>query len=225
MAGRSGPGPGTYMLPPTVGYDKHDITRKRNPAYSMAVKTSVYSKKPSPGPYSIKQNQTRFGDTYNPAYSMGIKTALVARDKVPGPGTYAPEKCPPMKETRPPAYTIGARTPLHKAGLGPGPNQYSVPTTVGVGPRYTMTGKPGGLKCDKSPGPAKYDPTNLNIYKQKAPRVTITGRTAGVSDRSRNPGPAAYCPMYRPCRGGGQITFGVKHSDNSPPLILEEDNF
>ena len=64
------------MLPPTVGYEKHDATRKRNPAYSMGVKAPMDLKKPGPAPYNLRQNQTRFGNCYSPAYSIGARTGI-----------------------------------------------------------------------------------------------------------------------------------------------------
>ncbi|PSN42985.1 hypothetical protein C0J52_22936 [Blattella germanica] len=115
------------MLPPTVGYEKHDATRKRNPAYSMGVKAPMDLKKPGPAPYNLRQNQTRFGNCYSPAYSIGARTG-------------------------------------------------------------------------------------------------IPGRTPGVSDKSRTPGPAAYNPAV-PRSGRGEMSFGVRHAENAPPYILEEDNF
>ena len=62
------------MLPPTVGYEKHDVRKKRNPAYSIGAKTKLPSEEPGPAPYNLRQNQTRFGNTYSPAYSIARTT-------------------------------------------------------------------------------------------------------------------------------------------------------
>lgn len=39
-----GPGPGRYALPSTCGYNKHDITKWMNPAYSFGQKLESSSK-------------------------------------------------------------------------------------------------------------------------------------------------------------------------------------
>ncbi|XP_069673046.1 ciliary microtubule associated protein 1A-like [Periplaneta americana] len=228
----SGPGPGNYMLPTTVGYEKHDVTRRRNPAYSMGLKAPADHRKPGPGPYNIKKNQTRFGNDGTPSYSIAGRTGVPVRNINPGPGTYAPERCPLMKETRQPAYTMGGRTPQYKLQQVPAPNQYTVPSYIGpkipdkqASAAYSMTGRHVGGKEFKSPGPAQYSPPEPNVYKTKLPQYTMTGRTPGVSDRSRNPGPAAYLPTYKHGRSQPQFSFGIRHAETAAPLVLEEDNF
>jgi hypothetical protein len=76
----------------------------------------------------------------------------------------------------------------------------------------------------RSPGPAKYSPTELNLYMNRSPNCTIAGLCGGIVDRSQNPGPAAYMPEFIPTNSAPHFSFGVKHGANSPPFVLEEDN-
>lgn len=64
-----GPGPAKYNLPPTIGYDHHDITKTRLPHYSIGLPQKTYYKSegPGPGPYNI-EHQTRFGRRRYPGY-------------------------------------------------------------------------------------------------------------------------------------------------------------
>ncbi|XP_067004213.1 ciliary microtubule associated protein 1A-like [Anabrus simplex] len=229
------PGPGVYMLPPLTGYDKHDVRKLRYPAYSMGIKTPILGMglpTRTPGPqYMIEKNYTRFGKNGIPAYTMRPQLPHFGRMKIPGPGTYAPEKCPRMKEQRPPAYSMASRTPLRKHDQTPGPNRYEIPTYLGpkvptkpASAAYTMTGRPHGLSGFQGPGPAQYNPADLNKYKHKPPQYSIAGRNQLPGDRTRIPGPAAYYPGYLPGPDPPKFSFGIKHSPYMEPLILETDN-
>lgn len=93
----TGPGPGRYALPPTVGYVNHDVTKPNSPAYSLhsrmssarksswsfppsafrrtnsgvVVVSAVISVDSSPGPrYHYDARMTRFGRMESPSYSI-----------------------------------------------------------------------------------------------------------------------------------------------------------
>lgn len=69
---RSGPGP-AYLLPTLIGYNRHDPSRYRNPAYSMRERIGKELYGVGPGPcYKIDQ-QTRYGIKKAPAYTIGSK--------------------------------------------------------------------------------------------------------------------------------------------------------
>lgn len=69
----SAPGPNAYSLPTTVGYKDHDMSRWRNPAYSMGTKHKAADKTIGPGPkYEIREN-TRYGKASSPKYTMRPK--------------------------------------------------------------------------------------------------------------------------------------------------------
>ena len=67
---RADPGPGAYMLPPTVGYERHDISRIRAPRYTMSQKLELVDKSISPGPKYQTTDMTSHGKASPPAYSM-----------------------------------------------------------------------------------------------------------------------------------------------------------
>ncbi|KAF5269824.1 hypothetical protein FQR65_LT05870 [Abscondita terminalis] len=103
------PGPGTYTLPPVVGYRSHDLTKTRLPSYTMGYRVSPPKGQATPGPIYDVSCVTRYG---------------------PGPGAYA---LPPLvgyhfhdqTKTRQPMYTMGTRRPVPQPMLTPGP-QYDI---------------------------------------------------------------------------------------------------
>lgn len=49
------PGPAKYTLPPTVGFDGHDIRKDRLPAYSLGLRlhNRHYNESPAPNTYAL----------------------------------------------------------------------------------------------------------------------------------------------------------------------------
>lgn len=120
-----GPGPAKYLLPPSIGYNGHDFSRKRNPCYSIGTKCPYGTRPVGPGPAYLTANMTRRGIYSCPAYSMKIKARDLTILKPPGPGAYAPELVPPMTTTRPPEYSVRVRTNPPKPTVTPGPGTIS----------------------------------------------------------------------------------------------------
>jgi hypothetical protein len=144
---RRRPSPTAYNIPSVIGYKKHDITRKINPAYTFGMKIPEFEKT-TPGPLYIKPLQTRFGMVNVPSYIMRETKVIRGRVSTPGPFTYAPENCPPMNGTKQPSYTFGVRTLLPKPQT-PGPNAYKIPSCIGPkvpnkqsSPAYSISGRP-----------------------------------------------------------------------------------
>lgn len=75
----AGPGPGAYKLPALTGYDNHDVSRYRNPQYSMGLKLDAKRRRAGPGPEYDVSGMTRFGKASPPAYSLAHR--LTARGK------------------------------------------------------------------------------------------------------------------------------------------------
>lgn len=67
-----GPGP-RYMLKTLIGFDDHDPSRFRYPAYSMRIRPKAKLVSTGPGPYPVPGNFTRHGPEIPPAYTMVFK--------------------------------------------------------------------------------------------------------------------------------------------------------
>lgn len=74
-----GPGPGKYMLPPVIGFNSHDVSKYRNPQYSMGITLQDLRKPIGPGPRYDIQNMTPYGRTSPPAYSMKSRPKILSR--------------------------------------------------------------------------------------------------------------------------------------------------
>ncbi|KAK5648542.1 hypothetical protein RI129_003434 [Pyrocoelia pectoralis] len=221
-----GPGPGAYMLPTTIGFDKHDISRYRNPQYTMRPRCGGGGKPFGPGPQYTIETVTRYGKVTPPCYTLSPVLKGLAPFKTPGPGTYSPEKVPRMKDPRPPAYSMACRLQGLKRFNTPGPNQYAVPTTLGPkvpnkpsAAAYTMAAKLDMKGQPKSPGPAQYGGINAEVYKTRAPLYTMSGRHGG-SSKQASPGPAAYLPLMGGHNPGG-ISFG-RVCDRQPYITADD---
>ncbi|XP_054470615.1 outer dense fiber protein 3-like protein 2a [Anoplopoma fimbria] len=237
-----GPGPGRYALPPTVGYINHDFTKPSSPAYSFhsRMSSAMVSVDSSPGPrYHIDAKVTRFGRMETPSYSILGRGRCTGENRgqvfqTPGPGAYSPEKAPPLNaHHRPPSYTIGSRTRYRSVDAVPAPNSYSLPNLLGCqvpnkpsSASYSFSGrlKVGAPSEDlsMSPGPAKYETTNPDVYHQRQPSFSIQRRTKRPNYLSTIPGPGTYSPekshMHFP--RPPSFTLGVRHSEFVTPLVV-----
>jgi len=75
-----GPGPGVYMLPPTVGYDKHDNRKQRLPQYSFGMRTRAPGEDLGPGPGAYKVDKlTRYGTSKGLEFSMAPRTNVIGK--------------------------------------------------------------------------------------------------------------------------------------------------
>jgi hypothetical protein len=72
---RISPGPATYTLPSVFGYEDHDITVTRNPAYTFG-ETTLESGRRRPDPCYIKPGETGFEKPYVPVPSERERRAL-----------------------------------------------------------------------------------------------------------------------------------------------------
>jgi hypothetical protein len=76
----NGPGPAGVMLPPTVGYMNHDMTRKQMPAYSLGLQlpSTLIRKGNGPGPvYQLPKGMTAKGQDLGRAFTMRPKTKVI----------------------------------------------------------------------------------------------------------------------------------------------------
>ncbi|XP_075466310.1 protein CIMAP1D [Ascaphus truei] len=240
-ARETGPGPGRYNLPPTIGFVSHDYTRFTSPAYSFHGKPcrSAHQKDSNPGPrYYVDPNLTRFGRSAGPAYSM-LARGRSADQKVaaPGPGMYDPQRCLIPTHHRPPSYSMGSRTHYRSMDQVPAPNTYSLPPVLGPrapgklsAPAYSLSGRPraGGHSEDlaQTPGPAHYHLTEPSSYLQRGPAYSMLARHRGAKREPSTPGPGAYSPEKVTAHQSKAPAYslGVRHSEYTNPLIIEVPN-
>ncbi|XP_068624165.1 ciliary microtubule associated protein 1A-like [Battus philenor] len=216
-----GPGPGAYALPPTVGFQQHDPSRYRNPMYSIAGSGGFNSPPLGPGPAYRIDRVTRDGIVTSPAWSFGARLPPRAALRIPGPGAHAPERCP--RGPQAPIYSLGARPNVGLKRVGPAPNAYAPRLGPGT-PAYTMAARLGFMLAAKSPGPAVYFQQDADVYKTRPPCYTLGARLGGTGKGPRTPGPAAYPPnLYNTKKNPYSYSFGTKHHDYAPPMIIKED--
>ncbi|XP_046972807.1 outer dense fiber protein 3-like [Vanessa cardui] len=218
-----GPGPGAYKLPTTVGFPSHDPSRYRNPMFSFGTNAGFRVKQLGPGPAYRIDRITREGLMSSPAWSFGARFPTRATMRTPGPGAHAPERCPPTREPRAPQYSMGARLGFALKRPGPASNAYALRLGPGT-PAYTMGARVGFNLKAKSPGPAVYFQRDADVYKTRSPRYTLGARSEGAGRATRTPGPAAYPPnLYNTKKNPYSYSFGTKHGDYAPPMIIKED--
>ncbi|XP_008544945.1 outer dense fiber protein 3B [Microplitis demolitor] len=212
-----GPGP-AYKLPPVLGYEKHDLSRRKNPAFTI---TSRHDEKlhvtPGPGPNRYNTyHLTRQGPEKPPSFSIAGRAPFVAIGSGPGPGAYHPETYTP----RSPSFSIRMRfKPSHLSSDGPGPNSYLVPSCLG--PKiphkkacgaFSIKGRTSDLSKTSGPGPADYGNPNYNVVKKQYPSFSLKFRERALSNASSGPGPM-YNPTYRPGKQPPAFSFGIRHND------------
>ncbi|RVE42275.1 hypothetical protein evm_013083 [Chilo suppressalis] len=177
----------------------------------------------APGRLPHPSAVTRDGHVSSPAWSFGARFPTRGTLRTPGPGAHAPERCPPMREPRAPLYSMGARLGFALNKPGPAPNAYALRMGPGT-PAYTMGARIGFDLKAKSPGPAVYFQRDADVYKDKSPRYSLGARVGGAGRGTRTPGPAAYPPhLYNTNKNPYAYSFGRKHGDCAPPMIVRED--
>ncbi|XP_026876864.1 outer dense fiber protein 3-like protein 2a [Electrophorus electricus] len=235
----TGPGPGRYVLPPTIGYVNHDYTKPSSPAYSFhsRLSSNMVSVDSSPGPlYHVDSKITRFGRDGIPSYSMlGRKKLGAETFQTPGPGAYSPEKVPLLNNHRqPPSYTMAFRTRYRCTDPVPAPNRYTLPNLMGSrvpnkcsSASYSMLArrKPGGPSEDLAltPGPGHYNSTDPSVYLCRQPSFSIQSRHSIPTDTMWTPGPGTHSPervtahLPRP----PSFSLGVRHTEFVTPLVVD----
>ena len=129
---------------------------------------------------------------------------------------------------------MAERTRYRKRDSNPAANAYTLPHLVGpkiinkkAYPAYSMTqrSKINGFDEDlaKTPGPAKYNVTNPNLYRNKQPHYSMLGRNVMPGDNTRKPGPGAHCPekVYANKPRAPVVSMGIRHSEFITPLIID----
>ncbi|EAY20853.1 hypothetical protein TVAG_436770 [Trichomonas vaginalis G3] len=231
------PGAGTDS-PGPAGYNPdYDATRKSSPSPTIGRRGIDPKVEVTPGPsdYAISRDITN-----GQGISMHIRPREGDIAVTPGPSDYGNPNNPSSSNS--PSYTIGHRyeqkTDTNQAGF------VNLPSTVGQGPKISMSSRheardaeptPGpnyvppslggkGItignrtpdgKTEVTPGPGQYNTLNSSGVDGVAP-ITIKGRNYLPTTTSESPGPAAYYLMYNPKLDSKGITIGLKYPEKSP---------
>lgn len=225
-----GPGPAKYGLPSCLGFQEHDLSKVKSPAFSFGRRLPSQRSNGSPGPsYMIPARMTRNGGDGTPAYSLHGRTSMRQSFVTPGPGHYAPEKRADPSFTGAACYSFGMRTKKFTHDSTPSPSAYVLPPHIGSGarssaPAYSMTGrsKIGSFHEDlkKTPGPGSYKTPVPGVYKYKSPAYSMNGRNYLPTDTTQKPGPGTYVPEKVVChkKVPPKFSFGVRHSEYMAPM-------
>uniref|UniRef100_A0A8C6YPF6 ODF3A protein n=1 Tax=Nothoprocta perdicaria TaxID=30464 RepID=A0A8C6YPF6_NOTPE len=211
MAQFTGPGP-KYSIPGTTGYLKHDPTKRQAPAYSFSGAKPPVKDGCSPGPcYYVKPSMTKTGKYVAPGYVMSGRPKVTV-EVTPGPGDKRQYKGHLQR-----ACSLNAGQGTSRPSLlVMGPN--TAYTTAS--PCYSMKWRTkfGLFEEDlyKTPGPAAYQKTELDVYKTRAPKYTMRSHNKPIGDKTVKPGPADY---YIGKPEAPAISFGIRHSKYTAPLI------
>ncbi|XP_069481379.1 protein CIMAP1C [Ambystoma mexicanum] len=231
-----GPGPARYMLHPCIGYENHDFSMYREPAYTLRPKllSSLLGPSCSPGPkYLLDNRMTRHGRDGIPEFTVKSRQKDLNWFESPGPARYNNELVPPQGEPNAPRYSFGQRTAYRVVDPTPGPAAYTLPAIVGPNvpnkissPAYSVTcrAKKGPFDTDfvNSPGPVHLLPSS-NLYLEAAPVYTMQPRTELLADRGQTAGPGSYSPervtLHKP--RAPVYSFGMRHSEFSVSLVTD----
>ncbi|KAM6467666.1 protein CIMAP1D [Liasis olivaceus] len=231
----TGPGPGCYSLPPTIGFVNHDYTRFTSPAYSFRQKLNNHSQDASPGPcYYVPPELTRFGRTKGPSYSMLGRAKPPGLPPTPGPGTYSLEVPRPSFQQRAPSFSIGARTKSRPVDPVPAPDSYTLPSLLRPripskhsNPTHTISGRNSKGRTSEHPcqmpGPGTYNTPAPGVCLCRPPAFSMLRRLQKPTRAFQTPGPGAYSPekvtIHR--AGAPSYSFGVRHSEYLMPFIMD----
>ncbi|XP_055617933.1 outer dense fiber protein 3-like [Toxorhynchites rutilus septentrionalis] len=225
---RIGPGPAGYALPPTIGFDKHDVRRERKPMYSLRKRPGTHYDTLGPGPAKYDPGKmTRDGAPRTPKYSLGKRFGTFSLDKTPGPGAHNNDAVPSMKGNRPPAFSFGKRNTVSNTDKIPGPDVYMYDLNVykNRNPSYSLRNRTTLPHAHEGPGPAGYGPTSRNITHKRSPVYSMRKTYGVMVDKTSRPGPNQYQLMnVKPGASAPQYSFGNKHSMWRPPMIIPGDN-
>ena len=116
----------------------------------------------------------------------------------------------------------------------PSSNSYSLPPMIGpkipnkpASKDYIMNSRRniGSFDQDlaKTPGPAKYDVVEQNLYKKHLPKYSMLARRFVPGDKTRKPGPGVHYPenVVINKKSVPKYSMGIKHSEYMTPFMNE----
>ncbi|XP_019893569.2 outer dense fiber protein 3-like protein 2 [Musca domestica] len=217
-----------YGLPPTVGYESHDLRKQRLPQYSFGTRTQPKDNSIGPGPARYQVDKlVRYGISKANIYTMAPKTFYREKSKSPGPLAYQLRNSPIFKGSNSPAYSLGLVNTYFFKNCSPSLNTYGINDsfTKQRAPEYSLGVKKYLPELVRSPGPAKYPRSNLAAIKPSTPSYTLAPRTK-YEFKLYGPGSNYYDRMeYKPGKRAPNYSFGVRHSPRSGVMIVPCDNW
>ena len=140
---KSDPGPGSYNFKSTLSKRTHKFTSKRPD-------TQQKSRASMPGPGAYEPTHPR----PNSSIHIGIsKRPEIKYNSVPGPGTYTVQSRPSSAAA---SFGIGKRSDMVRTIECH--NSYTLPTTIGEGPKIKFRPKICRKVVSLGPGPGAYSP-------------------------------------------------------------------
>lgn len=122
---------------------------------------------------------------------------------------------------------MGIRTYIIDRDQKPGPNVYMY-TTKSYKPKvpeFSLASRIPEIDYTNSPGPARYGGTSRNITNRKAPLFSMKPRIPAIRNNTSVPAPNRYnLNKYSPGGAAPNYTFGIRHSEYAPPMIVQCDN-
>ncbi|XP_076288474.1 uncharacterized protein LOC143212979 [Lasioglossum baleicum] len=197
ICGVRSPGP-KYQLKTLVGYERHCLSRYRNPAYTFGARLFGVGRCEGPGPKYVLPDLKLGG------FSFGLAAPPIAPFCGPGPKYILPTP-------KTPAFSIKSRTKPRGTCTTPGPYFYKTPR---AGPAFSLGLRTTSLKCSPTPGPYSYE------IKECTPKFSITARR---SERitCQSPGPVYDVKPPKPTPA---YSFGLRHGECVLPYIVECDD-
>jgi len=190
------PGPSDY----TPDYSK---TQPSSPRPYVHVKPTAKIRDegdPGPGQYDVSRKLEARPITFH------IRTRMKTNDATPGPADYAPNG-----RLKSPSYTIGPRIEQKNKKLDV--PYYSIPSSVGEGPKITINSRTKEKPYDPQPGPA-YTPPQFG---SESTKVTF-GHRYYKKTEDTSPGPGQYpTPDSRTCKISIHPKLMVKTENNGSP--------
>ncbi|XP_052792027.1 outer dense fiber protein 3-like [Mya arenaria] len=218
-----------------MGFKQHDVTKKKEPAYSFGRRIMLKSTVDSPGPaYAVNPCYTRYGRDGTPCYSLLARQKPKQSFQTPCPGRYNPEHVHPQRERVAPKYSLGFRTRFPKCDQNPAPSNYILPPVLGPSQAYktstasySMTGR-SRVGCyledlSNAPGPGHTKNIHPDVYMNKAPHYSLRSRNYMPVDNVQKPGPGAHCPETVKINRSlaPKYSLGVRHSEFVCPFIAD----
>ena len=191
-------GPGAYDIPSTAAdglkYSMGTITVRNKKFVSMT---------PGPGTY---MPPTPSHDNY--AFSMGSKLKSIIETSPNRVKSPAPDRYSPKWIFRSDGFTKFSRA--KRAGISnekvarelPSPDHYSIPTTVGLSPKFGFgsSKRPQTAVPTSAPGPGRYTIRTVTSKGDfRAPAKTLHAKISPAFERpgsNKFPGPGAYCSKF-----------------------------
>ncbi|BFZ08614.1 hypothetical protein BsWGS_11653 [Bradybaena similaris] len=180
---RSFPGPAAYSIKRSISCGPHYSMRLKPKSLlepGLVSKLALHPDPVTPGPsYNLPSEEW-----LRKPQSFGIKHKEMKPAKIPGPEKYF---CRPNLEG--PKWIIGELKKINRFPRPhPGPERYTLKSTIGEAPKYSMAGRLPVISKSSTPGPDVYNSAGIRLDE---PGYTMKYRWF-ESRPEKRPGPYSY---------------------------------